>query len=186
VTSPPRLLLTGTPGVGKTTVVDGVLARLRAADVPVVGFLTRELREGGRRVGFAAEALDGPRAVLAHVQRTTGPQVGRYGVDVEAFERVALPALEQAREGHAVVVVDELAQMELASAAFVTALDWVFALPVPMVATVHQAQHPVTDRLEQRADIEVIEVTEVNREALPARLSARLVAAWQASQHERS
>jgi nucleoside-triphosphatase len=182
VTIPPRLLLTGVPGIGKTTVVVGVLTRLRAADVPAVGFLTRELRECDHRVGFEVAALDGPSAVLAHVGWSDGPRVGRYRVDVEAFERVALPALEQARDAGAVIVVDELGRMELASAAFVAALDELFALTSPVLATVHQAQHPVTDRLEQRADVELIEVNAANREALPSRLSARLMFAWQACQ----
>lgn len=71
----PRLLLTGVPAVGKTTVVQGVLARMRSAAVSVVGFVTRELLEGGGRVGFVIESLDGPRAVLAHVDYLTGPQV---------------------------------------------------------------------------------------------------------------
>lgn len=181
----PRLLTTGAPGIGKTTVADGVLARLRAEGVPVVGFVTRELREGGQRVGFVVE-VDGPQAMLAHVARTKGPQVGRYRVDVAAFERVALPALEQARTGRAVVVVDELAQMELASTKFVAALGDLFELRVPLLATVHQRSHPVTDRIKQRTDVEVIEVTEANREALSAHLSARLSAAWRASQRERS
>ena len=81
-------------------------------------------------------------------------------------------------------MIDELAQMELASAAFVAALDDVFELPVPVLATIHQARHPVTDRFKQHADVELIKVTEANREALPARLSARLVAAWRAQQRE--
>lgn len=186
MTVAPRLLLTGQPGVGKTTVVDGVLAYLKAAVVPVVGFLTRELREGGQRVGFVVEALGGVQAVLAHRDYVSGPQVGRYRVDVEAFERVALPVLERARGGRAVVVLDELAQMELASTAFTEALDELFELPVPVLATVHQRSHPVTDRLKQRVDVEVTWVTAANREALPAQLSARLVDAWRASQHERS
>src|ERR671934_145721 len=45
------------------------------------------------------------------------PRVGRYGVDLRTFERVALPALRAAGRD-AVVVVDELGKMELASAAF--------------------------------------------------------------------
>ena len=83
--------------------VDGVLACLKAERVPVVGFLTRELRDGDRRVGFAVEALGGPTAVLAHIERSTGPQVGRYRVDVAAFERVVLPALDRAQQRLVVV-----------------------------------------------------------------------------------
>jgi nucleoside-triphosphatase len=61
--------------------------------VPVGGFTTRELREHGKRVRFMVEAIDGPSALIARVGWTSGPRVGRYRVDVAAFEAVALPAL---------------------------------------------------------------------------------------------
>ena len=53
--------------VGKTTVARRLGALLREAGVPLAGFVTEELREGGLRVGFAIESFDGARGVLAHV-----------------------------------------------------------------------------------------------------------------------
>jgi nucleoside-triphosphatase THEP1 len=113
----PRLLLEGRPGIGKTTVTRRLLQLLREAGVPVGGFTTGELRTGGHREGFLVEAVSGAREVLAHVDLPGPPRVGRYGVDLAAFERVALPALGDSGPG-GVVVVDELGRMELASAAF--------------------------------------------------------------------
>jgi nucleoside-triphosphatase THEP1 len=68
-----------------------------------------ELRDRGRRVGFAVESLSmsGRRAVLAHVDLPGPPRVGRFGVDPSVFEAVALPDLQAAHEG-TVVVIDEL------------------------------------------------------------------------------
>jgi nucleoside-triphosphatase len=93
-----RLLLTGPPGVGKSTIVERLVDQLRVAGVPVNGFITRELRDEGQRVGFMVETLNGPSAVLAHVSFTAGPKVGRYGVDVSAFDRVAIPELYEAMQ----------------------------------------------------------------------------------------
>ncbi len=87
-------------------------------------------------------------------------QVGRFGVDVPAFERVALPALRRAQDGSAVVVIDELGRMELASEAFIEAVDDVLTTSVPVVATVHVHAHPVTDALQQRTDVQRIIVTD--------------------------
>jgi nucleoside-triphosphatase len=72
-----RVLLEGRPGSGKTTAARRLVALLRARGVPVRGFTTEELREDGRRVGFAVEAVDGNRGVLAHVDLAGPPRVGR-------------------------------------------------------------------------------------------------------------
>jgi nucleoside-triphosphatase len=109
-------LVTGSPGAGKTTVVGATVDRLRAAGLTVAGFVTREVREGGRRVGFEVVALDGPVARIAQVGWSSSVRVGRYHVDVAAFEEVALPAVRQALLAGRVVVLDELGSMELASA----------------------------------------------------------------------
>ena len=58
----PNLLLTGPPGVGKTTLILRALSGLP----PVAsGFITRELRQAGERVGFAVETLAGERSAMA-------------------------------------------------------------------------------------------------------------------------
>ena len=138
----------------------------------VGGFVTAELRERGRRVGFAVDAFDGGRATLAHVSLPGPPRVGRYGVDLQAFERVALPALEAARRAD-VVILDELGKMELASERFCAAVSELFERDVPLVATVNVFRHPFTDALKARADVELLRVTQSRRDALPAELAAR-------------
>ncbi len=61
-----NLLLTGSPGCGKTTVLKRVAEHL--GDLRLAGFLTLELREHGQRVGFEAVGLGGSRVILAHVR----------------------------------------------------------------------------------------------------------------------
>ena len=136
------------------------------------GFTTEELREGRRRVGFALETFAGERATLAHVDFRGPPRVSKYGVDLEAFERLALPALEDVEEG-AVVVIDELGKMELASEAFRVAVRGLFERDLPLMATVQIARHPFTDALKRRRDVETIRVTTVNRGELPPQLALR-------------
>jgi nucleoside-triphosphatase len=168
-----RVLLEGRPAVGKTTVVRRLAELLREAGVPLEGFVTGEIRERGRRVGFAIETFDGAHAVLAHVGLPGPPRVGKYGVDLPAFERVALPALPSPAD-RGVLLIDELGKMELASEAFRGAVSRLFEEPVPLVATVHVARHAFTDELKGRGDIEVVPVTAGNRDELPARLAAQL------------
>ena len=171
---PLRLLIEGRPAIGKTTVARRLAALLREAGVPVAGFVTDELRERGRRVGFAVETLEGARAVLAHVDLRGPPRVGKYGVDLPAFERIALPALASLPE-RGVVLIDELGKMELASEAFCEAVSRLLEEAVALVGTVHVGRNSFTDALKQRPDVEVVPVTAGNRDELPKGLAARLV-----------
>jgi nucleoside-triphosphatase len=173
VQEPPRILLEGRPGSGKTTVIRRLVELLERDGVPVCGILTEDVRESGRRVGFTVEGLGGAREMLAHVRFAGPPRVGRYGVDLEALERVAVPALAGAQSGSA-AVVDELGKMELASTAFRAAVLELFERPVPVVATAQVAGHAFTRELKQGHRIAVERVTAATRDELPARL-ARVV-----------
>jgi nucleoside-triphosphatase len=146
---------------------------LREAGVPVSGFLTRELRRRGRRVGFEIETFDGDRGVLAHVELPGPPRVGRYGVDLEAFEALALPAIQRSGKKR-ICLIDELGKMELASQRFREATLALFDDPVPIVASVQRSPHPFTARLKGRADVETVILTAANRERLPGELAQRL------------
>jgi nucleoside-triphosphatase len=99
--------------------------------------------------------------------------VSKYGVDLEAFERIALPALADVGAGD-VVLIDELGKMELASEAFCRAILELFERRATIIATVHIARHQFTDALKEQADVETIRVTTGNRDELPAQLAARV------------
>ena len=68
------LFLTGEPGVGKSTIVQAVKARLAAA-VQAVGFYTIEkLDEDGNRVGFLSVDVSDPASTvkLATLEKNAG------------------------------------------------------------------------------------------------------------------
>jgi nucleoside-triphosphatase len=167
------LLLEGRPGIGKTTVARRLVELLRKDDVPLRGFTTEEIRVAGRRLGFEVETVLGRRAVLAHVELPGPPRVGKYGVDLSAFEELVLPVLRTPKIG-GVVLIDELGKMELASAGFREAVTALLDREVSMVATVHVYRHPYTEALKARRDVEVLRVDARNRDELPERLLERL------------
>ena len=168
-----RVLVEARPGAGKTTAVVRLADRLRSAGLSLAGFLTEEIRERRLRVGFRIETFDGGRGVLAHVDLPGPPRVGKYGVDLEAFERLALPALEPPAGG--VTVIDELGKMELASERFREAVTALLDADVPLVATVHVFRHPFTDELKRRTDVDLIRLSKANRDELPDALAARIL-----------
>ena len=171
--APLRLLLEGRPGSGKTTAAARLVELVRAGGMSVNGFLTRELREGGERVGFALETLDGRRGMLAHVGIAGGVRVGRYGVVLDDLERLGVPALSAEAD---LVVADELGKMELASEAFRDAVTALYERPVAVVATVHARAHPFTDDLKRRPSVTVRQLNRANRDELPTQIASRLLA----------
>jgi nucleoside-triphosphatase len=166
----PRILLTGPPRCGKTTVVIKVAERFpgRAA-----GFYTREVREEGRRVGFEIVTLAGQRAWLSHVDIPGPHRVGKYGVSLKNLEEVALPALEP-RPGVDLILVDEIGKMECLSPQFVAAMERLWTAPVALVATVAEKGGGYIARVKGRPEAVVITVTPGNRDQLPDRIISRL------------
>lgn len=59
-----NILFAGTPGSGKTTLIEKIVLKIKW---PMTGFITKEMRDRGQRVGFSINALDGRQGVLAHV-----------------------------------------------------------------------------------------------------------------------
>ncbi|XP_069911635.1 cancer-related nucleoside-triphosphatase isoform X1 [Oryctolagus cuniculus] len=99
-----HVFLTGPPGVGKTTLIQKTSEVLRSSGVPVDGFYTEEVRQGGRRIGFDVVTLSGSRGPLSRTGSEPPPgkrecRVGQYVVDVTSFEQLALPVLRNPMEG---------------------------------------------------------------------------------------
>ena len=165
------ILLTGAPQCGKTTLLQKVLAEYNG---PVGGFYTREIRKDGRRTAFEMVTLDGKTGILAGLHLTGPPKVSKFGVDLHTLEDVALPAIRTACQSRALVVIDEIGPMETFSEAFCqTVLDTLDA-GCPLFGTIVQRSTPFGDRIKARPDVEVIEITPVNRDDLMDLLLDRL------------
>ena len=163
------LLLTGHPGVGKTTVIQQVAAVLgpRAG-----GFYTEEISGPGGRKGFRLVTLDGRKAVMAHVDVRTRHRVGRYGVDVATLDSVGVAAIRKAIDSRdaAAVVIDEIGKMEMFSGEFRGAVLKAMSSSKIVVATVMQKNHDWVSALKAMPQVTVWEITEANRDAMPGRV----------------
>lgn len=165
-----NLLLTGVPGVGKTTVVLKVAKLLTGKRV--TGFYTEEIREAGVRKGFEVVTLDGQKGPLSHVSFHGPHRVGKYGVDVKGFEATVLPLLAEAGLSGTIVIVDEIGKMECFSTRFVEAVRALLDSPARVVATIAKQGSGFIHEVKQRGDVTPFEVTRQNRDTLAQELAA--------------
>jgi nucleoside-triphosphatase len=170
---PPRILVTGSPGIGKTTLVRRVVERLHGKRL--TGFYTEELRGRGGRTGFRIVTLDGREARLATVGGGGGPRVGRYSVDVAAID--ALCEVLRPGPGIDAVVIDEIGKMECLSEAFVRAAREAFSGDVPVLGTVALAGGGFIAEAKRLAGVEVIGLSRKNRDEVVGEIAARIASA---------
>lgn len=154
-------LLTGKPGVGKTSLVKQAIERAR---VNAGGFYTEEIRADGGRRGFRIVTLDGQTAVLAHTDLKSTHRVGKYGVDVKAVDRVGVAAVADAIRDRDLVVIDEIGKMELCSTAFADAVREALDGDGMVLGTIMATSHPVADEIKRHPHVTVVSVTRANRE----------------------
>lgn len=170
------LLVTGEPGVGKTTALRRVAARLE--DLRVEGFYTEEIRDGeGNRTGFRARsfAADDPEAegdgrVIASVDIEGAPRVGKYGVDVEAVDEVSERHLAPGECD--VVLVDEIGKMECHSDLFVDRVRELLDGETATVASVSRSGDGLIREVKESDRTEVWEISRENRDRMPGRIAA--------------
>lgn len=165
------LLLTGTPGCGKTTAVRAVADRLGGRRLG--GFYTEEIRSGGQRQGFRLIGFDHTETTIAHVEFESNHRVGKYGVDVAAVDEAAEKTLtlDAAID---VYFVDEIGKMECMSRRFVVLARRLLDAGAIVVATVSKKGGGFIDEVKQLGGAERWEVTRDNRDAMPDRMLAWL------------
>ncbi len=177
VLSKPKILLSGIPGCGNTTLIKKVIDKL---DRPVYGFFTKEIRKGGRRVGFEFETFNKPpdKGILSHINIKSKYRVGKYGVDLNAFEKTVIPEIENGIKQAGLIVIDEIGKMELFSERFKDLLGRLFnmesskAIRQELLATILYRPHPFCDRLKNSRELRLIIVNTDNRDLLVDELVA--------------
>jgi nucleoside-triphosphatase len=154
------LLLTGRPGIGKTTIVKAVIAQLgdRAG-----GFYTEEIVGPGGRKGFRLITLDGQSAVMAHIDFRSRSQAGRYGVKVEVIDQLGAGAIRSALERNPIVIIDEIGRMELFSSPFQSAVLKAVGSSRIVLATAMLTDQPWLMALKSLPNVTVWEVNKANR-----------------------
>ena len=167
-----KILLTGLPGCGKTTAITKIVANLSREKV--VGFYTQEIRQNGARKGFRWKRLDGVAGTLVHVDTKGRFRVGKYGVDVEGFEKAVLPILDAERTDAELFVLDEIGKMECFSEKFVVAVRRLFASEKSVLATVARKGAGLIRDVKAYPGTKLFTLTAENREKVISEISQLL------------
>jgi len=158
-----NILITGPPGIGKTTLIKKISDGLR--NFKPVGFFTEEIRVQGIRKGFSLVSLDGKRDMLSHTDITSRYRVGKYGVDIAAFDNF-LGHIAFFGPDAGVIIIDELGKMECISDRFKKLLETILEHERPLIATIAKKGEGIIGEIKKRADVELFAMTPINRNSL--------------------
>jgi nucleoside-triphosphatase len=86
------------------------------------------------------------------------------------IEQVAVPAVGRALSGGQVVLVDEIGKMELMSRSFRDIIRQALDSERTLVATLSISKDRFSESIRGRPDVNLLEVTRVNREEMAARI----------------
>jgi len=165
-----KIFLTGKPRCGKSTVLIKIIDILKKKGLNVGGFISPEVRIKGDRAGFkVVDIYSSEEGILASTNLETGPQVGKYRVNLDDFERVALRALDFAMKECDIICIDELGTMELFSQKFKEKMEKILDLEKPVIVVLHRN---LVNKYRKYG--KVIYVTPENRDKIPEEIIASI------------
>ncbi|KAH0568822.1 nucleoside-triphosphatase THEP1 [Cotesia glomerata] len=183
-----RILLTGPPGIGKTTICKKILKIFEKYNFNYDGFYTEEIRSSCKsRIGFDIVPLKNSdqRNWLARTEaalegrKPSKIKVRNYLVFVDKFESVALPRLQSKSD---ILMIDEIGKMELFSKQFCDCVEELFlknssktkfiVATIPAKDRVPQRHRSLFEKLYQRSDCKIYEVNRQNRDKLPEEIES--------------
>lgn len=162
-----NILVTGPPRCGKSTLIEAVV---RMIERTARGFVTREELDSGRRTGFSIVTLNGLKGVLAHENFRSHIRVGKYGVNLDDLETIAVPAMIPS-DPDEIVVIDEIGKMECFSALFRSTLLKTLDSPNVVIGSVALKGNAFIEQIKRRPDVKLFQVSERNRNLLAKSLA---------------
>ncbi len=160
------LLLTGKPHIGKSTAIKKIINCLGHENCG--GFWTEEIIKENEelRTGFMIHTFDGNSGILADVNYTSDLRISRYGVNIEEFEKLCLPALETAIRDKEYVIIDEIGPMQVFSKKYQNILYKLLNSNKKIIGTIFHDSHPWLDEFKKQKSIKLYELTKENRDTL--------------------
>ncbi len=162
-----KILLTGHPKIGKSTILENFKKEYYGS---ITGIIAHSLEaEDGTRLGFEADNLQGERKIFAHKTLIKSNFVvgNKYFVDVEVIDKFFVPELRKGmKDLHKLILIDEIGRMEAFSKIFLQTVRGVFNSDATVLGTI--VYDPETWSLEYKnhPGVVIVTVNEQNRDVL--------------------
>jgi nucleoside-triphosphatase len=169
-----KLLLTGPPGIGKSTILHNAICQLNLLGRISGGVFAREVLRDGKRHSFVSVL---PHGVEKEFMRksppglrdgTSEPRIGSYMVDVAAIDNFVVPEIQRCTLDKSInlVYVDEIGRAQALSDAFLDTTKSLIESEKDVIGTIVEAETEWSLEYKNSERIFVISVTLENRDYL--------------------
>ncbi len=161
----PKILITGPPRCGKSTLISELLDYFFNKNYTIHGFLTPEVREEGKRIGFDIKDIySEERGKLARIGNfDTYHKLGKYSVFVGELEEMISKLETIEFKEIDLLVIDEIGKMELYSKKFKNFIRNIFSSDVSILATIGlKLKHPIKDFILNLPNVSIFSLNRQN------------------------
>jgi len=131
-----KIFITGESGVGKTTLIEEISEILEKNGVKISGFITKEERVQGKRVGFKIiDLIDKKEYLFASKIFESGIKFGSYHLHIKNLEEVLRKSINYKYE---YLIIDEIGKMEFYSNYFKEVVNNLVKSDKNIVAVLHR------------------------------------------------
>lgn len=168
-----NIFLTGPNNIGKTTVINQVIKRLNLNETQFAGFNTLPYIKNKELKGFYIEPINYPYYIPDKGNRLIGYSIKEKWIPVkETFDKYGVRILNYCLKSPAnLVIMDELGFFEMQAIKFQYKVFDILSSSKSVLGIIKPISIPFIDTIRNRDDVEIFEVTSLNRDDLSNKIS---------------
>ncbi|MFX1414131.1 MAG: nucleoside-triphosphatase [Promethearchaeota archaeon] len=164
-----KVLIIGPPRCGKSTLITKLISYYKSMDYGLGGFLTPEITEAGKRIGFDIYDIQSDKKLLLARKGNyhTKYKLGNYSIFIEEFNNYLNELKSRSLETLDLLIIDEIGKMELCSQPFIFFLKEVFHSDRKILATIGEnLKHPIKRELLDLPNLTILQLNLNNQQKI--------------------